>query len=98
MSAANNNYDFEVPVLIVGGGACGLTTSLLLSDLGVAHLLVERHASTSILPKAHYLNQRTMKKIAFTPYIPYVIAIINFTSAKISANDYKYFLWGAATK
>ena len=61
MSASKKNHDFEVPVLIVGGGACGLTTSLLLSDLGVAHRLVERHPSTSILPKAHYLNQRTME-------------------------------------
>jgi 2,4-dichlorophenol 6-monooxygenase len=61
VSASNKNHDLEVPVLIVGGGACGLTTSLLLSDLDVAHLLVERHPSTSILPKAHYLNQRTME-------------------------------------
>jgi 2,4-dichlorophenol 6-monooxygenase len=51
----------RVPVLIVGGGGCGLTTSLLLSDLGVEHLLVERHSETSHLPKAHYLNQRTME-------------------------------------
>lgn len=51
----------EVPVLIVGGGGCGLTLSLLLSDLGVSHLLVERHSGTSNLPKAHYLNQRTME-------------------------------------
>ena len=52
---------FDVPVLIVGGGACGLTTSILLSDAGVDHLLVERHPATSHLPKAHYLNQRTME-------------------------------------
>lgn len=51
----------EVPVLIVGGGGCGLSASVFLSDLGVGHLLVERHADTSILPKAHYLNQRTME-------------------------------------
>jgi 2,4-dichlorophenol 6-monooxygenase len=50
-----------VPVLIVGGGGCGLTSSIFLSDLGVDHLLVERHAGTSHLPKAHYLNQRTME-------------------------------------
>lgn len=50
----------EVPVLIVGGGGCGLSASTFLSDHGVGHLLVERHPSTSILPKAHYLNQRTM--------------------------------------
>ncbi len=51
----------EVPVLIVGGGGCGLSTSIFLSDHGVAHLLVERHADTSHVPKAHYLNQRTME-------------------------------------
>jgi 2,4-dichlorophenol 6-monooxygenase len=51
----------EVPVLIVGGGGCGLAASLFLSDLGVDHLLVERHTTTSHLPKAHYLNQRTME-------------------------------------
>ena len=51
----------QVPVLIVGGGACGLTASILLSDAGVDHLLIERHPSTSHLPKAHYLNQRTME-------------------------------------
>ncbi|AOS64496.1 FAD-dependent monooxygenase [Actinoalloteichus hymeniacidonis] len=53
--------DVEVSVLIVGGGGCGLTTSLFLSDLGVDHLLVERRESTSVLPRAHYLNQRTME-------------------------------------
>lgn len=39
--------ELSVPVLIVGGGACGLAASLFLSDLGVDHLLVERHTSTS---------------------------------------------------
>lgn len=53
--------DLEVPVLIVGGGGCGLSASIFLSNLGVEHLLVERHPSTSNLPKAHYLNQRTME-------------------------------------
>jgi 2,4-dichlorophenol 6-monooxygenase len=51
----------EVPVLIIGGGGCGLSSSIFLSNLGVEHLLVERHAGTSLLPKAHYLNQRTME-------------------------------------
>lgn len=51
----------EVPVLIVGGGGCGLSASIFLSDHGVGHLLVERHSGTSHLPKAHYLNQRTME-------------------------------------
>jgi 2,4-dichlorophenol 6-monooxygenase len=51
----------EVPVLIVGGGGCGLSASIFLSNHGVDHLLVERHTVTSTIPKAHYLNQRTME-------------------------------------
>lgn len=53
--------DITVPVLIVGGGGCGLTTSILLSAHGIENHLIERHSSTSPLPKAHYLNQRTME-------------------------------------
>jgi len=53
--------DREVPVLIVGGGGCGLTASLLLSDLGIESLLIERHPGTSVLAKAHILNPRTME-------------------------------------
>ena len=53
--------DIDVPVLIIGGGGVGLTSSIFLSNLGVDHLLVERHTDTSVLPKAHYLNQRTME-------------------------------------
>ncbi|MEG3630571.1 FAD-dependent monooxygenase [Streptomyces poriticola] len=53
--------DTDVPVLVVGGGGCGLAASVLLSDAGVRHLLVERRESTSVLPRAHYLNQRTME-------------------------------------
>jgi 2,4-dichlorophenol 6-monooxygenase len=51
----------ETPVLIVGGGGFGLTTSMCLSHLGVASLLIERHATPSPMPKARYLNQRTME-------------------------------------
>jgi 2,4-dichlorophenol 6-monooxygenase len=51
----------EVPVLIVGGGGTGLSAAVFLSDHNVDHLLVERRTDTSNLPKAHYLNQRTME-------------------------------------
>ena len=51
----------DVPIVVVGGGACGLSLSAFLSDYGVDHYLFERHSGTSILPKAHYLNQRTME-------------------------------------
>lgn len=53
--------DREVDVLVVGGGASGLFTALLLGDLGVDVLLAERHAGTSLLPKAHILNPPTME-------------------------------------
>jgi putative polyketide hydroxylase len=51
----------NIPVLIVGGGAVGLTASILLSRLRVRSLLVERHPGTSIVPKARGINSRTME-------------------------------------
>ena len=51
----------ETPVLIIVGGGAGLTCSMLLSKLGVDHILVSALPTTSILPKAHVLNQRTME-------------------------------------
>src|SRR4029453_2560629 len=51
----------DVPVLIVGGGGAGLTSSMLLSQLGVDTLLVSALPTTSVLPKAHVLNQRAME-------------------------------------
>ena len=53
--------ELNVPILIVGGGGAGLTASMTLSSLGVEHLLVSAFPGTSILPKAHVLNQRTME-------------------------------------
>jgi 2,4-dichlorophenol 6-monooxygenase len=38
-----------------------LTVSSLLSNYGVNHVLFEQHSTTSRLPKAHYLNQRSME-------------------------------------
>ncbi len=53
--------DIEVPVLIVGAGGAGLTASMLLSDLGVTSLTISNAPSTSVLPKAHVLQQRSME-------------------------------------
>ena len=58
--AGQHEEFIDVPVLIVGGG-CGLTLSIFLSDQGIDNVVVERHPGTSILPKAHYINQRTME-------------------------------------
>ncbi|MGE5327275.1 MAG: FAD-dependent monooxygenase, partial [Deltaproteobacteria bacterium] len=51
----------EIPVLIVGGGPIGLTTSLLLSHHGIRSLLVEQHPGTSTYPKARLIKARTME-------------------------------------
>lgn len=48
-------------VLVVGGGGAGLTASMLLSTMGVNHLLVSALPTTSVLPKAHVLGQRAME-------------------------------------
>lgn len=47
------------PLIIVGGGPVGLSCSILCSLRGIDHVLFERHASTSIHPKACGINQRT---------------------------------------
>jgi putative polyketide hydroxylase len=51
----------QVPILIVGGGPAGLCSSILLSRYGVRSLLIERHPSTSIHPKATAISTRTME-------------------------------------
>ena len=54
----------EIPVLIVGGGGCGLSLTLFLQNLGVPTLTIERNPSTTDLPRAHILNQRTLEMFA----------------------------------
>ncbi|MES2197472.1 MAG: FAD-dependent monooxygenase [Pseudomonadota bacterium] len=51
----------ETDVLVVGAGPVGLTTSIALSQHGVRHVVVERHPSTSVAPKARGINARTME-------------------------------------
>jgi 2-polyprenyl-6-methoxyphenol hydroxylase-like FAD-dependent oxidoreductase len=57
----NGNLQAAIPVLIVGGGPIGLSTSLLLSHHGIRSLLVEQHPGTSTYPKARLINSRTME-------------------------------------
>ncbi len=54
-------HTVNVPVLIVGGGPIGLSSTLFLAHHGTSSLLVERHPSTSIHPRARGINIRTME-------------------------------------
>ncbi|MEJ3750558.1 FAD-dependent monooxygenase [Actinomycetes bacterium KLBMP 9797] len=51
----------STPVLVVGGGLVGLSTSLFLSAHGVPSVLVERHPGTSIHPRAWGLYPRSLE-------------------------------------
>ncbi|MBP02885.1 MAG: 3-ketosteroid dehydrogenase [Rhodospirillaceae bacterium] len=45
LSSTNKSFEVSVPVIIVGGGACGLTAALAASDLGVSALVLEKDKS-----------------------------------------------------
>ncbi|MEA3301079.1 MAG: FAD-dependent monooxygenase [Pseudomonadota bacterium] len=51
----------EVPVLIIGGGGSGLSSTIFLARHGIKSLVIEKYPSVTPLPKAHYLNPRTME-------------------------------------
>jgi len=69
-----SDIDFEVPVLIVGGGGAGLTASTLLSRLGVQSLLVSRLPETSRMPKAHFISPRSMEVFTDVGVAPEILA------------------------
>ena len=51
----------EVPVLVVGAGPTGLTTTALLRQHGIDTLTITRYPGTANSPRAHITNQRTME-------------------------------------
>jgi 2-polyprenyl-6-methoxyphenol hydroxylase-like FAD-dependent oxidoreductase len=53
--------EIRVPVLIVGGGPAGLVTGIGLARHGVRSILIERHPSTSIFPRATGVSTRSME-------------------------------------
>jgi len=74
----------RIPILIVGAGPAGLCSSILLSRYGVRSLLVERHPSTSIHPKATGISTRTMELFrawGIEPRIREVAMSVDFVSS-----------------
>ncbi|TMR13108.1 FAD-binding protein [Nonomuraea turkmeniaca] len=59
----------RVPVLVVGGGYAGLSAALLLAWRDVPVMLVERHPSTSIQPKAFGVGPRAVELLRPVPGI-----------------------------
>jgi putative polyketide hydroxylase len=51
----------DTQVLIVGGGLVGLASALFLRWHGIRCMLVERHATTSVHPRARGVNTRSME-------------------------------------
>lgn len=54
-------YDERVPVLIIGGGLAGLSAAVFLGLHGVPPMLVEKHPTTSLQPKARGQYPHTME-------------------------------------
>src|SRR5882724_12263898 len=55
----------KVSTLVVGAGLAGLSTAMFLAGRGVHVVLVEKHPSTSIFPRAVGQNARTMELFQF---------------------------------
>ncbi|KAG9234664.1 3-propionate hydroxylase [Amylocarpus encephaloides] len=51
----------DIPVLIIGGGPCGLLLAHMLSKLNVESLVLERYPARLAAPKAHALSPRTLE-------------------------------------
>lgn len=51
----------ETEVLIVGAGPSGAIASVLLSNLGVQNMMINKYKSTSPGPRSHITNQRAME-------------------------------------
>ncbi|MEZ0241232.1 MAG: FAD-dependent monooxygenase, partial [Chloroflexota bacterium] len=51
----------RVPVLIIGAGPAGLVTGIGLARNGARSMLIERHPSTSIFPRATGVSTRSME-------------------------------------
>jgi flavin-dependent dehydrogenase len=51
------------PVVIIGGGPSGLLSSLLLSQGGIQHCIIDKHTNPTTHPQAHFISTRSMEII-----------------------------------
>lgn len=68
IGAVSESIPHYIPVLIIGGGAVGLTASILLARHGIRSFNIERHATPLPQPKAHAVNPRSseiLRQIGF---------------------------------
>ncbi|MEV4432834.1 aklavinone 12-hydroxylase RdmE [Streptomyces sp. NPDC049585] len=72
----------EHPVLVTGGGLGGLSTAMFLARRGVPALVVERHRSTSVHPKAAGQNPRTMELLRIGGVADEVMAAADIRGAR----------------
>jgi fumarate reductase flavoprotein subunit len=76
IEASDKTFDFAVPVIVVGAGACGLTAALAARDQGAEVLVIERDASplgttgmsTGLIPAAG-TREQAERDIPDTPEI-----------------------------
>lgn len=64
MPASSQVRRESTPVLIAGGGLVGLSTALFLAQHGVRALVVEKHRSTALHPRARGFNAATLELLA----------------------------------
>lgn len=48
-------------VIIIGGGPVGLSVAICLARQGIASVLIEKHPTTTVHPKARGVNGRSME-------------------------------------
>jgi len=68
-----SSSDPSIPVLIVGGGLAGLSAALFLAWRGVSVVLVEKHAGSSLHPRAIGFTTRTLelfRAVAISEHVP----------------------------
>jgi hypothetical protein len=77
----------KTDIVVVGGGAVGLTLSTFLSKYNVKHFVLEKEEKLDDHPKAHYLSPRTVEIFQNLR----IFDKINMDNAKIEKWNYYRF-------